>query len=101
LRRDPLYWLDTNGKMRRNKWATELGDRLAPLWNWLESNIGRPWDKVYSEFCAVTDRRNIRGYHLWDHLGGYVDWGQQARVSNRSYANFVVDEQGILREGYR
>jgi len=101
LKRDPLYWLATQGKMGRNKWLTELGDRLSPLYRWLESNCGRPWDDVYSEFCAVTDRRSIRGHHLWTHLDGYVNWGQHYPIWWRRWTSFYMDEEGILQQDPR
>lgn len=31
-------------------------------------NVGRPWDKVFGEFCEALDRRGLSGYHIWTHL---------------------------------
>lgn len=41
-------------------------DRLAPLTRFLESHLGRPWDKVYSAICRASDRRSLRGFHLFE-----------------------------------
>ena len=46
----------------------EFTDVLSPLRGTLRKNLGRPWDKIYSEFCKVLDRRSISGYHIWTHL---------------------------------
>jgi hypothetical protein len=97
-KRDPMYWYATKEKMRPMEWTygTTFGDRLSPLFRWLESNCGRPWDDVYSEFCAVTDRRSIRGHHLWTHLDGYVDWGQSHLPYKSSW--FYVNDEGLLTQ---
>jgi len=47
------------------KW---LKDLLGPLQRFLQKNLGQPWDQVYSEVCAVLDRREITGHHLIAHL---------------------------------
>src|SRR5437763_3866561 len=39
-------------------------DVLGPLERFLRTNIGRPWDKVYSELCAGLDKRKTTGLHI-------------------------------------
>jgi hypothetical protein len=29
-----------------------LNENLQPLWRYLERQVGRPWNKVYSEICG-------------------------------------------------
>jgi hypothetical protein len=58
-------------------WNDGPRDHLNPLFNFLKSNVGRPWAKVYSEICAVADARQAR---CWD--GGWRD--------------FYYDSKGIL-----
>jgi hypothetical protein len=81
-----------------------LGDRLAPLRKYLEAQVGRPWNKVYSEICEANDRRTIRGYHLMTHLKHYVLIGN-APSERYMYQDFLVGPDGILkrnkRESYR
>jgi len=50
-----------------------LTDVLNPLYGNLRKNVGRPWDKVFSEFCQVLDRRSMAGYHIWTHLMQVVE----------------------------
>lgn len=48
----------------------EFSDVLGPLRGALRKNLGRPWDKVYSEFCKFLDRRSVSGIHIFGHLCG-------------------------------
>lgn len=54
---------------RRHKW---LNENLAPLRRYLASQVGRPWDKVFSEICAGIDRRNTVQRHIHQHLEDFV-----------------------------
>ena len=49
-----------------------LNENLRPLARYLERQIGRPWDKVYSEVRAVIDSRNAVQRHILEHLGQFV-----------------------------
>ena len=49
-----------------------LNENLQPLARYLERQIGRPWDKVYSEIRVVIDGRNPVQRHILEHLGQYV-----------------------------
>lgn len=51
----------------------ELSDSLNPLFGILLKNVGRPWDKVYSELCAGLDRRSVSGLHVFQHMKDYVE----------------------------
>lgn len=44
-----------------------FNDLLSPLKRWLRSQVGRPWDKVWSELCSGMDTRTVTGRHLMDH----------------------------------
>lgn len=50
-----------------------LNENLAPLRRWLESQVNRPWDKVYAELCANIDRRNTVQEHIFTHIDGFVE----------------------------
>ncbi|TXH73230.1 MAG: hypothetical protein E6Q88_05530 [Lysobacteraceae bacterium] len=54
---------------QRRKW---LNENLRPLERYLASQVGRPWDKVFSEICAGIDRRNTVQQHIHLHLGDFV-----------------------------
>ena len=49
-----------------------LNENLRPLARYLERQVGRPWDNVYSEVRAVIDSRNPVQRHILEHLGQFV-----------------------------
>jgi hypothetical protein len=51
------------------KW---LNDNLEPLIRFLNSKVGKHWDKVYSELCQKMDKNSMLGKHLNDHLFQFV-----------------------------
>lgn len=63
---------DFDGRMRLGTRAgygyRELNENLAPLRRYLHAQIGRPWNKVFSEVCAGIDRRNIVQQHIHQHI---------------------------------
>lgn len=72
----------------RSRWRynrKELNENLAPFFRWLKSNIGRPWDKVYSEIREQIDARSAVQYHILQHLDQYVQ------------LHTFLDEEGIPR----
>lgn len=89
-------------KMHLHGWlGKEFSDRLKPIIGMLRKNVGRPWDKVWSEICKHADSRNIRGYHLRDHILDYVLLQGKERVYPYRWSrrpDFYVDDHGILRE---
>ena len=70
----------------RCKW---LSDLLGPLERFLHSNVGRPWNKVYSELRCGLDPRKVTGQHIFDHLETMVEtncWiGQDRKVYSHSW----------------
>jgi hypothetical protein len=52
------------------KWFSDV---LGPLKGFLHSNLGRPWDKVYSELRQGLDVRKVTGRHIFDHLESMVE----------------------------
>lgn len=58
---------------RRNFNYKEFSDLLGPLRAYLRKQVGRPWDKVYSELSARLDKRSLTGIHIWDHIKTEVE----------------------------
>lgn len=77
-----------------------FGDHINPLNRWLEKQVGRPFDKVYSEFCKHIDSRCLRGWHARDHFWMEVSTYEErlVRLEKRWYwpKRFYVDRNGIL-----
>ena len=47
-------------------------DLLGPLKRWLHSQVGRPWNDVYSEACAVIKPDSVIRAHIKTHLLEFV-----------------------------
>lgn len=50
----------------------DLNEHLGPLRRYLDKQVGRPWDKVYSEICAHINRDSAVQDHVRDHVDQYV-----------------------------
>lgn len=50
----------------------EFDDKLQPVMRWLNSQIGRRWDDVFSEISERFDKRTLAGRHI-DHIHGWVN----------------------------
>jgi len=46
---------------RDRKW---FGEHLSPLRRWLRSQVGRPWNLVYGEACAVIKPDSVVRNHI-------------------------------------
>jgi len=64
------YDYDRKASMSWNRLVDRKGftDVLSPLYRWLDKQVGRPWNKVYSEICANLDKRKVTHVHVLDHL---------------------------------
>jgi hypothetical protein len=61
------------GMKRRCRGGTKsLNEHLGPLRRYLDSQVGRPWDKVFAEICAHIDRSSAVQDHVRDHVAAYV-----------------------------
>lgn len=53
--------------------AREFTDVLGPVKGFIRKNVGRPWNKVYSEVCKVLDKRKVTHKHVIDHMFQWVE----------------------------
>jgi hypothetical protein len=58
--------------MRAGYGYRSLNENLAPLRRYLHAQIGRPWNKVFSEICAGIDRRNTVQQHIHQHIRDFI-----------------------------
>src|SRR5664279_4334957 len=106
------------GVKRPHKSRKGLTDLLGPLRRWLHSQLGRPWNDVYSEACAVIKPDSVIRAHIKTHLLEFVErhtcmhkgevcvlntWrgGGIVPVTSRRYgrsAFYVHPETGLLQE---
>jgi hypothetical protein len=48
--------------------AKDFSDLLGPLRRYLRKQVGRPWNKVWSEITRTLDNRSLSGQHIFDHI---------------------------------
>jgi hypothetical protein len=99
---------DFNGPTRLRARAgygyRSLNENLAPLRRYLRAQVGRPWDKVFSEICANIDRRNTVQQHIHQHIRDFIAIdvgirdGQRVDLTNRW--RFLPSGSGICQELY-
>src|SRR5262249_60160409 len=49
-----------------------LNEHLGPLRRYLDKQVGRPWDKVFSEICAHIDPSSAVQDHVRHHSEDYA-----------------------------
>lgn len=69
---DPEESPKCEGIRKRHTSRKWLNENLRPLERYLAAQVGRLWDKVYSEICAGIDRRNTVQRHIHQHLEDFV-----------------------------
>jgi hypothetical protein len=94
-----------------------FNEHLSPLRRFLDANVGRPWDKVYSEICKYVDRGNVVQKHILTHLFDYVvvhtvlidgqpcrgerywgyRYGEPLRTTHSRHRWYVCPKSGLLR----
>jgi hypothetical protein len=104
------------GMKRRHTNTKSFNEHLGPLRRFLDANVGRPWDKVYSEICKHVDRGNVVQNHILTHLFQYVvtnvvlidgqpcrsgpdgwRYGEPLRTSHDRRQWYVCPKSGLLR----
>jgi hypothetical protein len=58
----------------RKRWRErkEFNEYFAPLKRYIQSQVGRPWNKVYSEICQRINRSSAIQIHILQHLEDFV-----------------------------
>lgn len=59
-------------KRRWQNHTKDLNEHLGPLRRYLDSQVGRSWDKVFSEICTHINRNSAVQDHVRDHVADYV-----------------------------
>jgi hypothetical protein len=52
--------------------SKSFNEHLGPLARYLDSQVGRPWNKVFSEICAHINRNSVVQDHVRDHVDDLV-----------------------------
>ncbi len=97
--------LPTKG-VGNNRAYKRLNENLNPLYRFLLSRVGRPWDDVYSEICEHLDTGSTVKQHVRDHIDDfiyvitYVSYDGEIWARHRQYGSaFCVDDRQGGRYG--
>jgi hypothetical protein len=71
-----------------------LTDLLGPLKRWLQSQVGRDWNDVYSEACAVIKPDSIIRLHVKTHLLQFV---QRHTFMHDGQVSYLDAGRGVIR----
>ncbi len=58
----------------------DLNENLRPLWRFLERQVGRPWNDVYSEIARNLRVTSTVQQHVRDHLPNFVQVNAHGRM---------------------
>ena len=99
---------------RRTNQSKQLNENLEPLKRFFRKQVGRPWDKVYSEVCENIDSNSTVQNHVRQHVPDLVhitvgkDESGKVFDKRRSYGGgfselwhgdlYVDPKTGILRK---
>jgi hypothetical protein len=104
--RDDRYALPKTGKMLMGNRdlgphdeSKDFTDKLGPLKRWLNAQVGRNWDRVYSEIKQAFPNTNKQNHHLLDtHLLGYVNRNAVVEKSRKGRRVYGLDGYAGQRE---
>lgn len=86
-------------KRRKKSKKNNQTDHLRPVYNLLDSMVGRPWSKVFSEICEKFDSRTLAGRHvLYDHIINEIDPHAHVPMLHQWYRrnDYYIDDHGVF-----
>ena len=104
--REDRYSLPKTGKMLMGNRdlgphdeSKDFTDKLGPLKRWLDAQVGRNWDQVYSAIKQAFPNTNKQNHHLLDtHLMGYVNRNAIVEKSRKGRRVYFIDGDAGKRE---
>lgn len=87
---------------KRQKVRKDFFDRTGPLYRWLRKQVGKSWDRVFSELTSRFDTRTTAGRHVVeDHLLSSITLKMtdiaHTRVEYIGPNDYYVDDNGLLQ----
>jgi hypothetical protein len=65
----------------------EFSDLLGPLRRYLHTQVGRPWNNVWSDIARTLSNRSLTGRHIFGHINWEVEQNAQVGDDGRLYHN--------------
>jgi len=98
---DPPRFLGAKRDASERGGEKELNENLKPLFRYLDRQVGRPWNKVFSEIAANLRPTNTVQKHVLDHLWMMVSIGPIAKRWWGVPEFYVDPANGLLRRNPR
>jgi hypothetical protein len=90
----------------RQKWkrgyesnAKQFTDVLGPLYRYLLKQVGRPWDKVYSEIAKELPKDTMQNIHIYTHVWQFVERDVQIINGKPCHKGSFADGLPIVSDG--
>jgi hypothetical protein len=80
------------GRRYKEHRRKQIGENLAPLRRYLLKQVGRPWNKVFSEICRHSRVDSVVQNHVRLHIDDYV-----SLEGNKNRLLYVDRRTGLLR----
>lgn len=87
--------------MRRADKTKNLNENLAPLKRYLQSQVGRPWDKVYADIAENLRPSSTVQQHVRDHVEDFVAFRTRMKEGVVMTASARMGGERPLTEDYR
>ncbi|YAF95608.1 MAG: hypothetical protein AB3A66_24190 [Nodularia sp. CChRGM 3473] len=89
--------------IKATKKSKYLSDHLGPLRQFLRSQVGQPWNQVYSQLCQRLDTSTMAGQHVLDHVWDYVERHVEIRdgkLCSKPYRGYRSRLDGNYRDRF-
>lgn len=84
---------------KRDKSSKDFYDRLSSVERYLDSRVGKSWNKTFSYLKENFDIRTTAGRHLiYDHVLNDIAFSKEKHSLYDKIARYYVDKSGILRK---
>lgn len=101
LKYDPEFADAVPAPRRKKAWKLQ-GDKLGAVYKFLDSWVGKSWNRAYSEMKKKFNPRSLPGYHIMhDHVMRDVHPNEDSlrhRYGGHWHDAYWVDDNGILRK---
>lgn len=89
--------------MKARHGTKSFNENLRPLYGFIHSRCGMPWDAIYSEICQVFDKRSVINQHILIHLNQYVETktiliGDDGNLWYRSESSSIHSKPELLKD---
>ena len=82
-------------KYRHGGGTKNFNDNLEPMIRFLNSSVGKNWNKIHSRLCSHLSKRTVAGLHVFNHLFDFV-YEKTATVGGKQFYIKFGQHQELL-----